>query len=84
MLIKIRPPKNHIDSIKDVHPEIVLLLKYENKTYPATMISNNIKINPMPKIILIGLAENDVIPSTEKLIIFLKEYLELPATRSSR
>ena len=84
ILIKIRLPKNQIDNIIDGQPDNVGCPKYEIKTYSATITSNTNNTSPVKKIHIIGRAENEVIPSIEKLNFFFSGYFDSPATRSFR
>ena len=84
ILIKIRLPINHTERINEVQPEIIFPEKYDVITYIPIIISRKSKIKPTINIILIGFAENEVIPSIEKLSILLNGYFDSPAIRSLR
>ena len=84
MAIRIRLPKNQTDSISDGQPDSMSRVKYEMSTYIATIMSSKRNISPVININLIGLAENDVIPSIDNDNILLRGYFDSPASLSWR
>lgn len=82
--MRMRLPRNHIDSISDDQPDIALPPKWEINTHTATAISSISKASPTVKMMRTGFAVNEVMPSMPVEISFRKGYLVSPAIRILR